>query len=316
MRRLVVLVVASACGRLDFETRAVLDPDASVAPPVQRGAAACEIAMERWHLQPPTRLTEIETLLSAAYPANGNRSEFDPVFSEDGLTLYFSSDIAMRFEVWQAHRATLDAPFTSVERMDASVNAAPNLHFGFQPLAHLGIATISAPYAGAVGDLDYWRGTRDGTTWRWSPTALSTVGSDGDARLTADGLSLFFPRGDQGAADLYRVRRASVDVDFDPAREEAIAEINSPAADTAPAPFAGGILFASKRTAPAGADDLWAAALPLGAETYAAPVALTELNAAGFDGEPTLFGGAGYCELVFISDRGGTFDLYRSRILP
>ncbi len=197
MRRAVVLLALGAC-RINFEEHRVeLDapveagdaapPDSELDGPNLTGPALCGLPFGAWEITPPTQLSAVNDLLFAQFPTT-DRSEFDPVFSEDGLTLWFTTDQPGRFYVWRATRPSLDSEFDFVEAMGTDVNAAGNGHFGFQALEE-GVAIITAPFTGELGGGDYWLGTF-AETWSWSPTNLSTTGGDTDARLTADGLAV------------------------------------------------------------------------------------------------------------------------------
>ena len=150
-----MVVALAGCGRVGFGGA----PDASVdaLEPDAVPTTFCGIPDGQWRLTPPTPITEINALLMAQ-TTSADRSEFDPVLSEDGLTLYVTSDQTFQFIVWEAVRPSVTAPFASVTRMGADVNAAANYHFGFQPLTSLRRAVITAPYPGGPGANDLWLG--------------------------------------------------------------------------------------------------------------------------------------------------------------
>lgn len=315
MWRAAVLLALGAC-RINFEEHRV-DVDAPIqtgdaalsdggfdGPPAETGPALCGMPFGTWEITPPTPLSAVSDLLFAQFPTT-DRSEFDPVFSEDGLTLWFTTDQPGRFQVWRATRPSLESEFDVVEAMGTDVNAAGNGHFGFQALEE-GAAIITAPFTGELGGGDYWLGTL-AKTWSWSPTSLSTSGGDTDARLSADGLEVFLVRGDGAARDIYRATRPDLASDFgSPVPDD---DVNTAFSDSSPAPVAGG-LFLVANTAVGGEENIYYA------ETGGRPFRLEALVGPTFDGEPTMIPRASGCELVFVSDRDGSYDLYRAYIQP
>lgn len=309
MRSLVPVLLACACGRLRFEPQRDAAAD-DVAGDDATGPPLCGIPFGQWTLTAPTPLDDVNNLLISQFPAQGDQDEFDPVFSETGLSLYFTSDQSGAFQVWVATRPSLTAPFDTATLLGPDVNAATNSIFGFQPLDHLSIAIVSAPYAGAIGGDDFWLGTLAGT-WTWTATSLSTADNDGDARMTADGLTVYFPTGAGDVRDIYRATRPSLGVDFGP--PTLVPELNSALSDSAPLPVTDGIFVVSDRPGTAGGDDIWYANRAANG-SYEPLVPLTVLNTSAFDGEPALFEANGACELIFVSTRTGPYNLYRATV--
>jgi hypothetical protein len=323
MRRAVVLLALGAC-RLGFEEHR-LDVDAPVQPAdtapldgaldgaadsgldstlIVTGPALCGMPFGTWEITPPVLLSAVNDLLFAQFPTT-DRSEFDPVLSEDGLTLWFTTDQPGRFAVWRATRPSVDVEFNFVEAMGPDVNAAANGHFGFQALDER-VAIISAPFAGELGGGDYWLGTL-GASWTWAATALSTTGNDIDARLTADGLAVYLVRDTGGDRDIYRATRPDLASDFGAAVPEA--QLNTPFSDSGPLPVAGGVYLVAN-TSVGGDENIYYA------ETGGPPFRLEALVGPTFDGEPAVIPRATGCEIIFVSDRDGSFDLYRAYVQP
>lgn len=307
--RAIWFLPALACGKIHFDPLV----DASLdAPNIGTGPALCGMPFGTWTLTTPEVL-EVNALLMAAFPVNGDRNEYDSVFSEDGLSLYFTSDQSGAFQVWVATRPSLAEPFDTVQLLGPDVNDAPNGIFGFDPLAHLGIAVISAPYAGTLGGDDFWLGTLSGGNWSWSATDLSTPSGDIDARLTADGLTVYYPRGALDDRDIYVSRRPAIDVDFGPGT--LLPELNSPVSDASPVPVAGGMFVVTDRPGGAGSDDIWYAESAADGG-FQQPYPLAAVNTPTFDGEPALYDHGGTCELVFSSFRDGPSNQYHSIVVP
>ena len=304
MRGVGLLLVLAGCGRVAFD---VVDVDAAGVDDAAAPAGTfCGIPDGEWELTPPALLDDANALLIAQVPGM-DRNEFDPVFSEDGNTLYVTSDQSGRFLVWALERASPDEPFTSATLLPGDVNAGMNTHFGFQPLASLARGVICASFDGGAGNTDLWLGTFTGT-WAWTLSSLSTAEAELDARLTADGLTVYFVR--DPVRDILIATRPDVDRDF--GAPSVVTALSSAAADSAPTPIGDGIVFATDRAGGLGGDDLWYAS---GAGTsFRSPVPLTALNSASFDGEPAVFDRGDDCELVFVSTRGGVYNLYRAYV--
>jgi hypothetical protein len=309
----VVFLLACGCGRIHFDPRddaAFVDTDAAV-DTARIGPPLCGMPFGQWAISAPVALDDINNLLIAQLPPNGDQDEFDPAFSEDGLSLYFTSDQTGPFQVWVATRPSLTAPFDAVALLGSDVNAATNSIFGFQPLASLSRAIVSAPYTGSIGGTDFWLGTQTTGTWSWAATSLSTSDGDNDARLTADGLVVYFPLGPGDGRDIYRARRGNVSTDF--GAPVLVPELNSTRSDSSPLPVRDGIFVVRDKPGMPLDDDVWYAAND-GSGGFQTLFPLDELNTDAFDGEPAYFEMSGSCELVLASTRSGAFNLYRSLV--
>jgi len=301
----------AACGRISFDPQLDARTADATVDVATVGPDLCGIPFGQWTLAPPQPIDDINSLLIAQNPGNGDQDEFDPVFSEDGLSLYFTSDQSGAFQVWVATRSSLTSAWSTVVLANADVNAAPNSIFGFQPLASLQRAIIAAPYTGSIGGTDLWLGTQIGADWNWSPTSLSTTDGDGDARMTADGTIVYFPRGTGDARDIYRASRSSLSTDF--GAPTLVPELDSPLSDSAPAPARDGIFIVRNTNSTTYDDDLWYAANDGagGFESYP----LDALNTTAFDGEPAVLETPDGCQLVFVSTRaGGPYNLYKTTV--
>lgn len=287
------------CGRVRFEPRG-----ADAAVDAAANPSLCGIPGGQWALSAPVQLTDVNDLLIAAGDdMTQDRSEFDPVFSSTGLELYVTSDQTGTWDVWIAKRAALDAPFTTVVRSAISSDA---IEFGYQPVLAADAAVICANF-GNTPDLDYYYGVDLATGPTWTKSSLSTPASDLDARLTADGLDIYFVRD----SDIYTASRTSVATDFGAPRP--VAELNTEIADSSPVPV-GDLEMVFARTAEEDLDDLYLTSRATASEPFGPALRLDELRSDRFDGEPTVHVSPNGCEIVFVSNRAGSFNLYRSTV--
>ncbi len=315
VRAILAAVLACGCGKIDFDP--LIDARAlDAAPDVAAGPALCNLPFGQWVLTPPAPLDNVNALLVAQFPANGDQDEYDSVFSDDGLSLYFTSDQSGAFQVWTATRPSLTAPFDTVALLGPDVNAATNSVFGFQPLASLDIAIVAAPYTGSMaGGLDFWLGTHMTGSWVWSPTDLSTPDGDIDARMTADGLAVYLARGATvEEREIYTASRNTIAGDF--GSVSLVPEVNSAVSDSSPVPVSDGIFVVTDRPGGAGMDDIWYAARS--STGFDPPYPLAAVNGPAVDGEPAMYDRNGSCELIFSTtrDASGAWNLYRSYVMP
>lgn len=270
----------------------------------------CGIPGGSWQVSTPAPLDDVNALLVGANPGPGDRSEFDPVFSPDGLELHVTSDQTLNWDIWIAKRTSIGAPFTTIARSPVSTTG---VEFGYQPLPAVDAAVICADFGAA--DLDYHFGVDLATGPTWTRSSLSTASGDSDARLTPSGLEIYIVRGQpaDGSRDIFIASRATVAEDFGPARP--VPELNGEASDASPVPVGElEILFASQRATAVDTDDIYLASRAAAGEPFGPPVRLDELRSERFDGEPTVHVTPEGCEIVFVSNRSGVFNLYRSTV--
>jgi hypothetical protein len=144
-------------------------------------------------------------------------------------------------------------------------------------------------------------------------TGINIGGFDADAWISPDLLEVYFTSnrtGGVGGKDIWTSRRASAS-DAWPAATVAPV-INSASDDISPHGSADGltIWFSSTRAGGQGGIDMWLSTRPSVGASWTAPVPLTELNTAQYDGAfaTTASGLVGY----FQSLRGGNLDMYRT----
>jgi Tol biopolymer transport system component len=148
----------------------------------------------------PELITELST----------SSDDRDPSLTPDRLTIYFASNRsggAGGLDIWMASRATaadaFGAPVNVTELNTADREANPEI-------AADGLTVyFDSDRAGGVGLDDLHVATRTALAEPFANiqnlTALNTTSDDGDAELSADGLTLYFgsARPDDGDGDLY-----------------------------------------------------------------------------------------------------------------
>lgn len=144
----------------------------------------------------------------------------------------------------------------------------------------------------------------------WSPptplVALNSPVEDDDPTPSDDGLELYFtsPRpGSLGAADIWRVRRASTLVAWGPV--EHVLELSSAQNENTPELSSDGLTmwFVSNRPGGMGQDDIWVTTRPDRNSSWTTPSNVSELNTPALERGPSVF--LGGLAMVFHSDRPG-----------
>jgi Tol biopolymer transport system component len=231
-----------------------------------------------------------------------------PALSSDGLTLYFSSDAGSSEDLYVAtrnDRGVVLTPAQPVSELNSTtLDSSPSLSADGLVLHFCSTRT------GTVGNRDLMVATRpDPSSPFESPTWLSelnTPGREQNPDLTPDLRTIVFSSDD----DLYMAERASENDPFGPA--QALAAINSSAADSGAAFSADGLAlyFASQRPGGAGNWDIWLSTRPDRTSPFAAPVDVAEVNGSDREFDPEL--SADGTELLFVSTRSGTAQLWRA----
>jgi hypothetical protein len=160
---------------------------------------------------------------------NTDARETGLALSEDGLTIYWSSDRdggAGGLDIYSSERSTLEAPWSEPVRVSALSSGGDDL--------------ISAVFEGQLalfsrrdGDTGYhlWWARRDSPADAWStpePIDVNRDGDDSDPFIVRDGRQLLFSR----EGDLYFTERSSVDAPF--AEPSPLPSLNSDGEDTDP----------------------------------------------------------------------------------
>jgi Tol biopolymer transport system component len=259
-------------------------------------------------------------------------NEQHPALSPDGLSLYFVSDRpggAGGFDLYAAHRASVDAPWDDPIPIEPLNSAASEFAPAFDPGGHL--LFFGSERAGGCGGRDLWvsfrADKRDDQGWEPPVNLGCTVNSagfdDGPTFFEDDetGLgTLYFisnRAGGRGDRDVWITAR-SWDGSF--SAPVNVSELNSAASDSRPGIRRDGleILFTSQRpgSVPVNgvpSSDLWTSTRNSTLEPWSPPVNIASLNSTAAEAAPSLAkdGSAVY----FNSDRPGGFgglDLYVS----
>lgn len=222
-------------------------------------------------------------------------TEFVPVVSPDGMTLYFSQSVefGQQFpggqgdeDIWMATRSNLNQRFANVTNLGASVNSPANDHMGSVSSNGLEL---------------YFGSNRSGNTEMYRATRLSVdepfdnvmpLGSgvntdllEGSPRVSPDGLTLVYQVAEQLPVedmDVWIATRDSTDLPFDDARPMEISGVGVD--DWWPSLSADGLtlfvsdwVFNNPRPGGEGQADIWVSTRESTDEPFGAPVNLDEL---------------------------------------
>lgn len=238
-----------------------------------------------------------------------------PFVTVDGLTLYFVRD----GDYFTATRADLASPFGSVAKVTtlSSGSGDGKIYMSDDETR----AFMSSSRAGGSGGTDIWRGFRPLASDPWTVDQMfldqiNGNGEQGDPHLSPDLLHLYFmtkgngPGG--GGNRIYYAERAATSASFGPGAQVPVIG-GSVGADEQPT-LTGDervIVFTSSRS---GSYDLWYATRMTKTDDFGAPQALTALNLSNKNDSGPFITQDG-CELYFMSDRNGTFDIYTTALL-
>ncbi|MCC7536924.1 MAG: PD40 domain-containing protein [Deltaproteobacteria bacterium] len=235
-----------------------------------------------------------------------SEQEASSVVRADGLEIHYGHrEGTSNWVVRRASRATPDVSFAGISQALGD-NLVPT------GLSGDGLVLYLDNNAGIVGSIDLYVATRADTASPFgpamllggSPPGLSTDGIDERARLSPDGLVVYWGSdrpGGMGGTDIWRARRATPAGSF--GSIEHVPELSSPAPDCCVTFSADArtVLFSSQRGA-RGMEILQAdAAGPLG--PFGTPALVAELNSDGNDRDPWLSSDGQ--TVYFTSDRAG-----------
>ncbi len=246
---------------------------------------------------------------------------YGPRLAADGLTLYLSQTRGMPFkdeDIYTATRPSLDvARFGAATRSDKLSSTAFD-GSAFPSEDQLEIYFSSARLGGA-GNRDLWMARRPQANAAFgNPTVVPMVnstGNDQNPSLTDDGLLLFFASDRDGDEDIYVSFRANRGAMF--SRPIKMPGLSRPGKDTAPFISGDGqrIYFTSDRAGGRGGLDIWTATRGNRlATSFDEPTVVPGVNSSGHDEDPSLSRDGR--ELLFSSNRGGAFELYRAVRCP
>ncbi|WP_253157615.1 pre-peptidase C-terminal domain-containing protein [Stieleria tagensis] len=198
---------------------------------------------------------------------NSPSLETAPSLSQDGLSLYFSSNRPGGegfYDLYVSHRASIDDSFGAPINLSSGVNSGLS---EFAPAISADGLTLffqrrNDP-SGFGGD-DLWMATRPSTTEMFGSavnlgSAINTQAFEGGPVLTADSLALYFSSnrpGGSGQLDLYVSTRTTIDDAFGTPTVLTV-PVNSTLLEFNAEPGPDGLYFHSNRPGGEGQIDLW-----------------------------------------------------------
>ncbi len=151
---------------------------------------------------------------------NSPSHEATPFISQDGLSLFFSSDRpggSGDFDLWYSTRPTLDAPWSDPVNLGPSVNSSDEDYYPSVSYDNLSLYFYSTRQGGEGGS-DIWVSTRTSPSDPWREAenlgpSINSLANEAAPCLSADGLSFLFrstrSRG-FGSADIWLSTRPTV----------------------------------------------------------------------------------------------------------
>ncbi len=156
-------------------------------------------------------------------PVNTPYRESAPSISADGLMLFFDSDRpggSGGRDIWATTRETKDAPWTTPVNLGSTVNSS--VHDYYSSVSADGLVLFFDVGLEDPSD-NVWMTTRDSRDEAWTPPVIlepliNSSWGDGEARISPDGLALFFastrPGGYGSGWNLWVAMRATADGDW------------------------------------------------------------------------------------------------------
>ena len=284
-------------------------------------------------------------------PVNTSYHEVFPCISSDGLELYFGSDrpggygssenksggygpsdIWLRertTDIWVARRATTSDPWGEPENLGPKVNTKASETPTCISSDGLELYFIDWPThrPGGYGSTDIWVARRTAKNDLWAEPVnlgphVSTSDDEGDASISADGLTLYFHsdrRGSIGLNDLLVTTRATKQGRWGPPINLG-PTVNSPGVDSQPCILADNLvlLFTSDRPGGLSGYDIYITRRSAIDQPWSKPVNLgPSVNSSVEDWHPCVFPDGS--TLIFQSDRPGGlggYDLWQVQIIP
>lgn len=245
-----------------------------------------------------------------------------PVFSADGLTIYFS-ELGTDENILRATRQSHGAEFGQaqlVPNLDVGGSQEGTPFLSFDGLSLYFFSTRPGP--GSQGDRDIWLAERSSLEAEFGPArvlpGVNGPGLEHLPRLSRDERTLLFVSSrssPKAATNLWIAERETRSEEF--AAPVEVPGINSAARDEGFSLTPDGLtlFFASNRGADPSLEseldmDLWVATRPSTAADFAAAESLADLNSTGEELDPQLSPDGS--ELFFTSSRAGNFQLFRA----
>ena len=151
---------------------------------------------------------------------NSSATDFFPNISFDGLSLFFYSNRAPRFnnlgDLWVATRATIDDEWSEPVNLGPTVNSSIQYNEAPSISADGRMLFFSAIRPGGRGKEDLWVTTRRTTDDDWGtpvnlgPT-VNTSSFDKNPNISADGLTLYFQSNRSGGVSTWDIWQVSIE---------------------------------------------------------------------------------------------------------
>ncbi len=288
-----VVCVAAACGRVDFDPLADAAGDSGL--PV-----ACGLADP---FGPPTL---VDGLTSAD-------ADVTLRLQSDELTGMFWSTRSGDAVIYAAQRADLASPFTVspiaeldlADTLDVDPTLSPDGSF----------VVFGSIRPGGAGGFDLWESLRTGTTYGPPGALLSldTAAAETQPNWSPAEFALYFASDRGGGSHLYKATRTGPMTYAPPV---AITELNADGDDYDPVPSADGltIYFRSSRVGNIGGGDIYVATRSSLSQPFGAITRLLDLNSPVIDGSSHVSSDG--CRLYFTSDRSGMPKIYVAHRMP
>lgn len=287
----VVLVLASACGRVGYDAHAGIDASA---PPLDGGAFVA--------FGPAEPLSEL----------NGATHTHAPSLTADLLEIFFESTREGSDEIWRATRASVDVPFGTPELVtelsSASSETSPEVSAdGLQ----IWFVSTRSP---TLGDYDVWTARRTARDAPWNPPEhvieLSSRFTEHGAAPSPDTLAIVVHSNRAGTGDLFIATRAAIDELW--STPEPVVEVNTEGIESGGHLGAGltALYFASNRTGSLGRNDLFVSLRDLPTDPFGPPQPIGGVNTADLEDEPWVSPDG--TRLFFARDDGVMRGLYEA----
>ena len=273
------------------------------------------------------RYSEWSTAVNLSSVINSSSSDQQPAISNNGLSLYFTSNRPGGFggfDMYVSHRTSVEEPWEAPVNLGPTVNTTANEgNPAFSRDEHLMFFQSDRP--GGLGGIDIWvcqrEHTQDAFDWQAAMNAGTEINSSAGDQSPSyfendDGGNpqLYFASsraGGLGSLDIFMSTQAGDGLFGAPLR---IVELSSPGGDARPSIRHDGleIFFQSDRAGTTGGNDLWVSTRGSTLDPWSTPVNLgNTINTTFVDNNPYLSSDG--TTLFFVSDRPGGFgaqDLY------
>jgi Tol biopolymer transport system component len=244
----------------------------------------------------------------------GGDQEQQPHLTSDGLRIYWSSFRSSAYHIYTADRPSREQAFTNVRSLDEVNSGTNDFDTAFAPTED----ELTAYLASDRGqNPDLWVTQRSMRSQPWQAPVLfagSTSFTDYDPFPSSDGLRLYWVILDWdqgiGATDIVVASRATTATSF--GAPVLVSGLATALDDDNPSETADGrmLVFSSDRS---GDFEIYFATRAATTAAYTAANLVPDVNSGVDDVEA--FVTPDGCELWFVSNRGGAYDVYVARVV-